>query len=748
MPMAPRKLVDGAVWNAMQPAELVQAAAQLYPTGATATCVRYAAPDLCWAQPLSAEQLARWYKAPAVEFKAGMGFDNKWLWAELAGSNTEVWKWVVHGYSEYVPGFDTLPTIVRANNKNTGGKNESFVEAAVADLVGVGAVREVTHLQHDPSVVRAICPLTVAVQASGKQRLCWNGRPVNEYIPQNSFKMEHAEVAARMMRKGDYMMVLDMKAGYHQAPVKPEFRRLLCFAWQGKVYQWQVMPFGLSTAPRAYSKLARCLLKRWRAMGIRCSNYIDDFIFFAASVEEAERVRALVLRDLSDLGWYISPGKCMLQPGTMVEYLGLVFCSLPEPHVRVPHHKLQRAQALFQGALRKAAAVGPEGVAAGKVRTTGHTLAAALGFLQSLRLAVAVVPLFTRELYACLNTLPRVGERGYACFEYGSTVVLSEGALEECKFWRACTVRWNGFVVRPVAISRVIYTDGCGDGFGSMVHRVLNRLVEPADMAVAGSWELEASEDSVYTELEGLWRSVLAAGSALAGQAVLHRTDSISTYAVVRNGGSSRSPRLTAVVRRLLVYCMAFDITFASQYVGSGVIIRSGADLLSRSADVSDGCKLNPVLFAKLWRLWGPFTADMFASSATVQAAPGAAALPYWSMLADGFSAGVDALTARWNDGGVRYAFPPVKLVGDVVQLVLEQRARAVLVLPRWEAQWWWPVVLAHAVMPPVPLARIHAPNVEGPLFVQGRKGMLTHPLGKGFACPESVVWVAVLVHG
>jgi hypothetical protein len=158
-------------------------------------------------------------------------------------------------------------------------------------------------------------------------------------------------------------------------------------------------------------------------------------------------------------------------------------------------------------------------------------------------------------------------------------------------------------VLRPLAVSRVIYTDGCGDGFGAMVHRVVNRRVEPAVAALSGSWEHTASEDSVFTELEGLWRSMLAAGQELVGHVVLHRTDSISTYSLVHNGGSARSARLTAIVRRLLVYCMAFDITFASQYVGSGVIIRSGADLLSRTADVSDGCKLNPVLFAKIWRL-------------------------------------------------------------------------------------------------------------------------------------------------
>lgn len=33
-------------------------------------------------------------------------------------------------------------------------------------------------------------------------------------------------------------------------------------------------------------------------------------------------------------------------------------------------------------------------------------------------------------------------------------------------------------------------------------------------------------------------------------------------------------------------------------------------------------------------------------------------------------------------------------------------------------------------------------------MFVQGRRGLPTHPLGVGFKCPESVVWMAVLVQG
>jgi hypothetical protein len=83
------------------------------------------------------------------------------------------------------------------------------------------------------------------------------------------------------------MFTLDMKAGYHQLPVKPWFQKFLGFAWEGRVYRWQVLPFGLASAPRAYSKVTRAMVKSWRARGIRCTNYIDDFIFFASSLREA-----------------------------------------------------------------------------------------------------------------------------------------------------------------------------------------------------------------------------------------------------------------------------------------------------------------------------------------------------------------------------------------------------------------------------------------------------------------------------
>jgi hypothetical protein len=166
--------------------------------------------------------------------------------------------------------------------------------------------------------------------------------------------MEHVQTAARLMRPGDVLFTFDLKAGYHQFPVTAWFKKFLCFEWQGVVYRWRVMPFGLSTAPRAFSKLTRALVKRWRTEGARCSNFIDDFIC-AARPAEVAAVRGMMLRDLDWLGIYISPSKSMLNPGTLVQYLGVVLCTAPVPHVRMPDAKIVKLKyALHRILLRKA----------------------------------------------------------------------------------------------------------------------------------------------------------------------------------------------------------------------------------------------------------------------------------------------------------------------------------------------------------------------------------------------------------
>jgi hypothetical protein len=152
---------------------------------------------------------------------------------------------------------------------------------------------------------------------------------------------------------------------------------------------------------------------------------------------------------------------------------------------------------------------------------------------------------------------------------------------------------------------------------------------------------------------------------------------------------------------------------------------------------------LHTHVFGRLWQLWGPFAADMYAQQRSAQCWPGAGTrLPFWALWVEREAAGIDALSADWHaQGGLCYAFPPVPMVGPTLEFLRAQHARAVVVVPIWPAQWWWPLLLSLR-MEEMQLGQ--GRQVMGPVCA----GAPWHPLGSSYASPESVRWMAALVQG
>jgi hypothetical protein len=62
-------------------------------------------------------------------------------------------------------------------------------------------------------------------------------------------------------------------------------------------------------------------------------------------------------------------------------------------------------------------------------------------------------------------------------------------------------------------------------------------------------------------------------------------------------------------------------------------------------------------------------------------------------MVMDGFLAlgavATDAFTFSWKKE-LPYAFPPIQLIGRMLQRVREERITAVVVMPKWTSEPWW----------------------------------------------------------
>ncbi len=99
----------------------------------------------------------------------------------------------------------------------------------------------------------------LATKKTGRFRPILNLRGLNVYLLTEKFRMETL-ASIRDLQKGMWMISLDLKDAYLHGSIVPRHRRFLRFALRDQhgslqIYQWRVLPFGLATAPRLFTKL-------------------------------------------------------------------------------------------------------------------------------------------------------------------------------------------------------------------------------------------------------------------------------------------------------------------------------------------------------------------------------------------------------------------------------------------------------------------------------------------------------------
>ena len=111
-------------------------------------------------------------------------------------------------------------------------------------------------------------------------------------------------------------MKLDLKDAYYSVPVAVEHRKYLRFHFQDVIYEFQCLPFGLSSAPRASTKLVKPVIAILRISGIRVVIYLDDLLLFHQDPIELQKIFKIVitLSILIDLGFIIKLEKCSTSP--------------------------------------------------------------------------------------------------------------------------------------------------------------------------------------------------------------------------------------------------------------------------------------------------------------------------------------------------------------------------------------------------------------------------------------------------
>jgi len=530
------------------------------------------------------------------------------------------------------------------------------LEKEVRDLLQKGATRVAT-AQESTNLFRS--SFFLAPKKPDRWRPILNLKPLNKaFIIPRKFRMETLVTITPFLKRGQWATSIDLKDAYLHVPVHKDHQRFLAFSYRNTDYVFRAMPFGLSTAPRVFTRISRTIVAFLRRRGFTVFAYLDDWLIVGPSRSETARVTSVTVSLLESLGWVINMEKSSLIPSQSVIYLG---ARLDFERGTISASE-KRAETLVQLA---------SDFPLQRQRQAREWLRL-LGVMASL---VDIIPLCKLRMRPLQFNL--LSQYSPASDDLSKRVTLEQGVEEDLAWW---TSQRNVGTGRPFQDPRPLVsfnTDASLSGWGAVL----------GTLSTSGQWtEEEAQRHINWLELEAVHRAILHWSSLLQEHRATVVSDSTTAVAYINRQGGTKSRTLYRLARAILETCEGLRISLRATHLAGKE--NTAADALSRQKlDHSEWSLAQPwadLLFETFDR---PLV-DLFATGQNCK-------LPtFCSRFFDPRAWATDALSFQWDNLFV-YAFPPWCLLQQVLlRIQSTPSVEVLLVAPCWPNQPWFPLLL------------------------------------------------------
>ena len=571
--------------------------------------------------------------------------------------STWAWKTVASGARF---SFLTKPRLRKI--KRLQRRSSPTVDAEVRHLIEKGAVRRL-----DNFTKAFVSPLFTVPKPNGTHRLIINLRKLNRFIDNKPFKMLRLQDAFDAIPKGSWGCKIDLKDAYLQVPLARDLQRYVAFCWKGDLYAFQTLCFGISCAPRLFTKLMKALVKVARERGISVLAYLDDLFVFAPSKELCNSKTAEMLNLLATHGWKINENKSCLTPSQKVTWLGLEW-NLEQGTVAVPLDKKQEIFSLIKDIL-----------------TTGVTsrreLETLQGKLNFYRYGVRIGRTLLHPVITWTNRHTKTRTRD-------SWVLVDRSLREALQPWLRDATFEESRLFTHLKVDGVVCCDSSNLGYGAVWK----------DSVLSGHWS-----DSILRlhinikELMAVEQACLEWGHRWIGLNIQFLLDNATAVATLRKEGSCRTPALHQVWLRIQELAFRHNFSLSARWIRG--TLNCEADLLSRNTPTPTEWTLDQNSFRKIHRRWGPFDVDLFATPTNAQLGTFVTPFPHPRAIE------TNALVINWALFDRIYAFPPPNLVPVLLPLLEQHRRRVTLVAPWWpNREWFLPLKEIFPIVSPLPL--------------------------------------------
>ena len=162
-------------------------------------------------------------------------------------------------------------------------------------------------------------PLVLVQKKDGSHRFCVDFRKLNEATVKDNYPLPLINETLDQLEGARYFTTLDLASGYWQIALDEESKEKTAFISKKGLYQFEVMPFGLSNAGATFQRTMEYVLKG--LTNVLC--YLDDILVYSKTFKDHMDKLEKTFMSLEKANLKLKPSKCIFC-SERVEYLGFI----------------------------------------------------------------------------------------------------------------------------------------------------------------------------------------------------------------------------------------------------------------------------------------------------------------------------------------------------------------------------------------------------------------------------------------